>query len=119
MKKNTQKNQAPVLSTEDINKVMELPADTPPSTIADLWARIDTRLKTIEDKFVSRGNGRGPMSTRPMTADDAARIITGDLSTKSIKECAKELGLSYGQVYSARNGYTFKTQVVAKTPVKK
>jgi len=51
---------------------------------------------------------RGPKSERTMTDEDARRVLLGDLKDKSHKEAAKELGLSYGQIYSARNGYTFK-----------
>lgn len=98
------------------------PADVPPSTIAELWMRIDERLKAIEEKLtikIKEGNGRGPISTRAMTVDDAKRIMTGDLKDESIKSAAQTLGLSYGQVYSARNGYTFKEQyteaIAAKT----
>lgn len=51
---------------------------------------------------------RGPESTREMTEDDARRVLLGDLKDKSHKDAATELGLSYGQVYSARKGFTFK-----------
>jgi hypothetical protein len=51
---------------------------------------------------------RGPTSTREMTEDDARRIMITDLKDASHRKAAEELGLSYGQVYSARNGYTFK-----------
>lgn len=47
-------------------------------------------------------------STRTMNEDDARRVILGDLKDKSHKKAAEELGLSYGQIYSARGGYTFK-----------
>ncbi len=98
-----------------------------PTNIKELWAMVDLRLKAIEEKLtvkIKEGNGRGPLSTRSMTVDDAIKIMTGDFKDKSIKECAKELGLSYGQVYSARNGYTFKEQYAAakkikETPAKK
>lgn len=43
-----------------------------------------------------------------MTDEDARRVIFGDLKDVSYKAAADELGLSYGQVYSARKGYTFK-----------
>lgn len=89
-----------------------------PKTVADLWIAIDARFKALEDKIdqidgkfkekIKEGNGRGPLSTRDMSEDDARRIMLGDLALKSNKECAQELGLSYGQIYSARNGYTFK-----------
>jgi hypothetical protein len=47
-------------------------------------------------------------SSRIMTEDDARRVVLGDLASKTPKEAALLLGLSYGQVYSARGGYTFK-----------
>lgn len=87
-----------------------------PTNIEELWIAIDARLTAIETKLgtkIATGNGRGPISTRSMSVDDAVKITTGDLKSASIKECAKELGLSYGQIYSARNGYTFKAQYAA------
>ena len=45
---------------------------------------------------------------REMTDDDARRVITGDLSQQKHKDAAGTLGLSYGQVYSARLEFTFK-----------
>lgn len=54
------------------------------------------------------GRDRGPDSTREMTEDDARRLLLGDLASKNHKDAAKELGLSYGQVYSSRKGFTFK-----------
>ena len=91
-----------------------VPAPIPaPTTIAELWERVDARLaaieKTLEGRVATR-SGKGLVSTRSMTEADAIRVMTGDLADKAIKECAKELGLSYGQIYSARGGYTFKTQ---------
>jgi len=51
---------------------------------------------------------RGPKSESAMTEEHALRVISGDLKDKSHKEAAELLGLSYGQVYSARKGFTFK-----------
>lgn len=51
---------------------------------------------------------RGPKSERTMTEDDARRVVIGDLKDRSHKECAELLNLSYGQIYSARKGFTFK-----------
>lgn len=51
---------------------------------------------------------RGPKSERTMVDDDARRVLIGDLKDKSHNDAAKELGLSYGQIYSARKGFTFK-----------
>lgn len=98
---------------DEIREIVEVKE---PTNIKELWAMVDSRLKAIEDKLtvkIREGNGRGPLSTRSMTVDDAIKIMTGDFKDKSIKECARELGLSYGQVYSARNGYTFKEQYAA------
>lgn len=47
-------------------------------------------------------------SERSMTDTDAKRVMYGDLKDQSHGNAAKVLGLSYGQVYSARGGYTFK-----------
>lgn len=52
---------------------------------------------------------RGPKSERDMTDEDARRIMLGDLKDASHKVAAEKLGLSYGQVYSARKGFTFKS----------
>lgn len=51
---------------------------------------------------------RGPKSERTMTEEDARRCMVGDLKDQSHKECAELLNLSYGQIYSARKGFTFK-----------
>jgi hypothetical protein len=128
MKKNTKNNAA--VKTKDIavNNTPITPDPVPeympnvaelvqelstPKTIEELWLRVDERLSAIEAKLIVKikeGNGRGPLSTRSMTVDDAKRIMTGDLKDANIKTAAQTLGLSYGQVYSARNGYTFKEQ---------
>jgi hypothetical protein len=47
-------------------------------------------------------------SQREMTDDDARRILNGDLKDMKHKEAGEKLGLSYGQIYSCRLGYTFK-----------
>lgn len=60
-------------------------------------------------KTESVARDRGPKSTRTMTESDAERVMLGDLKDKSHKEAAELLGLAYGQIYSARGGYTFKT----------
>lgn len=48
------------------------------------------------------------VSQREMTDDDARRIMSGDLAQTKHKEAGEKLGLSYGQIYSCRLGYTFK-----------
>lgn len=67
----------------------------------ELLARVAKLEETVN-------KAKGTASTREMTDDDARRIFTGDLKDASHKAAAETLGLSYGQVYSARGGYTFK-----------
>jgi len=55
-----------------------------------------------------KSRDRGPRSQRSMTRIDAWRVIHGDLKSSGHKEAAEALGLSYGQIYSARGTYTFK-----------
>lgn len=68
--------------------------------VIDLQKRV-TELESIKSKVQ-------PTSGREMTDDDARRILFGDLKDKKHKEVQTELGLSYGQVYSCRLGFTFK-----------
>jgi hypothetical protein len=72
---------------------------------------LDLEVKNLElsekiENIPSRD--RGPKSTRPMTEDDAKRVIYGDLKDLDHKSAAKKLELSYGQIYSCRAGYTFR-----------
>ena len=86
-------------------------------TLKDLQAQID-ELKAmvlaqgalIEElkSQSSGGRDRGPKSEGEMTEEHAVRVMLGDLRDKSHKAAALELKLSYGQIYSARKGYTFK-----------
>ena len=68
-------------------------------------ARLEGTVKELEARPV---RDRGPKSKRNMTEDDAREIMIGKLKEVSHRKCAEGLGLSYGQVYSARNGFTFK-----------
>lgn len=71
--------------------------------------KLESRIEDLESKLSNvKIRDRGPDSTRQMTAEDAEKILLGELKNTSHKECAHILGLSYGQVYSARNGFTFK-----------
>ena len=68
-----------------------------------------SKIEELEGRKTSSGvRNRGPSSTREMKEEDAERIMIGDLKDESHTKCAEILGLSYGQIYSARNGYTFK-----------
>lgn len=77
-------------------------------TVAGLVEKFN-ELATLVNELVDRpSRDRGPKSTRDMSREDAWRVRFGDLKDKSAKDAAKILGLSYGQVYSARGEYTFK-----------
>jgi hypothetical protein len=70
---------------------------------------LESTVESLEEKISKvKVRDRGPKSTRDMSEDDAVRVISGDLKDMSHKVAANELGLSYGQVYSARGGYTFR-----------
>lgn len=56
----------------------------------------------------STTRNRGPVSEKVMSEEDARKVMLGDFKDKSHKEAAELLGLSYGQIYSARKGFTFK-----------
>jgi hypothetical protein len=68
---------------------------------------LEARIVVLEStETVTRD--RGPKSERDMTEDDARKVILGELKDLSHKAAAEKLNLSYGQIYSARGGYTFK-----------
>jgi len=75
------------------------------SKLSDAIAKINEMI-IAQNKANDR---RGPKSEREMTDDDARRILPlGDLQSKSHKDAAATLGLSYAQVYSCRKEFTFK-----------
>lgn len=69
-----------------------------------------TEVESLRDQVAKLVDGkqRGPKTDRPMTDMDAYRVKFGDLVELNHKEAAAKLGLSYGQVFSCRGGYTFK-----------
>jgi N-acetylglutamate synthase/N-acetylornithine aminotransferase len=71
--------------------------------LADVIAKINELVEAFNTK-----RDRGPTSTRVVTEDDARKIVLGELKNLSHTKAAEALGLSYGQVYSARKGFTFK-----------
>lgn len=81
-------------------------------TIKDLSMKINEiidKLNTITELPNShKPRNRGPASQRQMTENDAERVMLGDLKDLSHMKAAEELGLSYGQIYSARKGFCFK-----------
>lgn len=75
-------------------------------TNAELAAKLNEVIEAINALNAPRD--RGPKAERTMTDEDARSVIFGDLKDASHKAAAEQLGLSYGQVYSARKGFTFK-----------
>lgn len=71
--------------------------------IAQLTERVSTLEATLEAK-----RDRGPKSEKEMTEQHAFDVKFGTLKDAKHKEAAEKLGLSYGQVFSCRGGYTFK-----------
>lgn len=87
---------------KDVNvKVLE---GTP--KLAEVVKKVNELIEVLNKMPAPRD--RGPKSQREMSEDDARRLLLGNLKEVAHKAAAEELGLSYGQVYSARNGYTFK-----------
>ena len=69
---------------------------------------LEERVAALEEKVSQlKPRDRGPKSERTMTDEDAWRVKFGDLAGLGHKQAATKLGLSYGQVYSCRGGYTF------------
>ena len=76
--------------------------------LKDIVAKVNEIIEKMNAAKAPKVRDRGPDSQREMTEDDARRILLGDMKDKSHKDSAIELGLSYGQIYSARKGFTFK-----------
>lgn len=81
---------------------------TPKTPEQKLQAQV-TQLKAKIVELEARPvRDRGPKSTRTMTEADATQVVLGKMKDVSHKAAAEKLGLSYGQIYSARFGFTFK-----------
>jgi hypothetical protein len=91
------------VSSAVVEKASELIALGSDAKLADVIKVVNELVKLATTK-----RDRGPDSTRTMVEEDAKRIMLGDLKDISHTKAAEQLGLSYGQVYSARKGFTFK-----------
>jgi len=77
--------------------------------LAEKMNEIIDRVNELEASPQASGDTvRDIKSDRPMATEDAERVLLGDLKDMSTKEAAVTMGLSYGQVYSCRKGFTFK-----------
>lgn len=81
---------------------------TPALTLSQAKKIIATQAAEIETLKARPVRDRGPLSQRTMNEADAHEILLGNRKGDSHRKCAEDLGLSYGQIYSARNGFTFK-----------
>lgn len=63
---------------------------------------LSAKLEAKPAKSASTGN------SVEMTDEHAQRVKFGDLKDEKHGKAAEALGLTYGQVYSARKGFTFK-----------
>ena len=77
-------------------------------TMKALAEKLNEVITKLNASSPQATRNRGPQSERTMTDEDARRIMLGDLKDASHKDAAEQLGLSYGQIYSARKGFTFK-----------
>jgi len=91
--------------TTEVSKIEPLPET---AKLKDVVAKLNELIEHVNVQK-PMGRDRGPQSLRVMNEDDARRILLGDLKDVDHKSAARELELSYGQVYSARKGFTFKT----------
>ena len=90
---------------------MNTKTQTQTNDVTELQARVaqlETALASLKPK--SRA------SAREMTHQDAFDCKFGKHAGLKTKQAAEAAGLSYGQVYSARGGYTFKDVTLTWTP---
>lgn len=96
-----------VAQTEALGTTLLGPKAKLPEVIEKL-NEIIAKLNEFTTVAQPKVRDRGPDSQREMTEDDARQVLLGDLKELSHKEAALKLGLSYGQIYSSRKGFTFK-----------
>ena len=83
-------------------------------TIATLAIKMDeliAKVNELSSKPQARGTKArdyGPTSTNAMTRLMAWRIMFGDLKADTARKISDAHGLSRGQVYSVKGGYTFR-----------
>ena len=87
--------------------------------IAQLEAAVDALSAHVQElqaqlagtsaRSTAKTRDYGPESERAMDDRMALRILVGRYRTWTVRKIADTCGLSRGQVYSLRGGYTFKT----------
>ncbi len=77
--------------------------------LIQLVEQLSARVAKLEEQLNNaKERDRGPKSQGEMTDEHAYRVKFGDLKDTKHKAAAEQLGLSYGQIFSCRGGYTFK-----------
>lgn len=101
-------------NTTDVNEIVEIAESIEiakldnNAKLKDIIEKMNEIIEKMNTTKATKVRDRGPDSQREMTEDDARRILLGDMKDVAHKKAAEELGLSYGQIYSARKGFTFK-----------
>ena len=75
---------------------------------------LEARVVVLEESLAAKKPAT--KSENSMTEEHAFRVKFGDLKGLKHGKAAEALGLSYGQVFSCRGGYTFKTVAKDWTP---
>ena len=101
-------NTANVAEIVEIVESIEIAKLDENAKLKEIVAKLNEVIEKMNTTKAPKVRDRGPDSQREMTEDDARMILIGNLKDASHKDAAIELGLSYGQVYSARKGFTFK-----------
>jgi len=103
------------MTTEIIQEVQEISNSIEllenGSKMKDIIQKLNEIIEKVNKNDNQRASGdtvRDIKSDRAMTEEDARSILLGDLKDHSTKSAALELGLSYGQIYSCKKGFTFK-----------
>jgi predicted Zn-dependent protease len=76
--------------------------------VNELIESLVARITKLEEQVKKLEEPKTKTSDREMTDDDARNVLSGSLKDAKHKDAAEKLGLSYGQIYSCRLGYTFK-----------
>lgn len=69
---------------------------------------LQAAVKALNEKLEALSTSKSAGPEREMTDKDAHEVTYGSLKDIKHKDAAQKLGLSYGQVYSCRLGFTFK-----------
>lgn len=77
-----------------------------------VWAALEARIAQLAEKVqmleLKLARNKSSALVRVMTDDDARLVLGEEFAELNHLETAQRVGLTYGQVYSARKGFTFK-----------